>query len=133
MAFSSRHQQFPLDLPEHQIDFSSAARAFGPCSRQTESCAVPIPKSRAASRITANSLGSHACPFFAAGWPCFAEGEKAGRSRAFFIATHDSISYPAEDGNAMIIMGLDVPVFGCSEFTGHYKDQDVTFTIWVTS
>jgi hypothetical protein len=33
----------------------------------------------------------------------------------------------------MIVMGLDVPAFGCWEFTGHYKDQDVTFTIWVTS
>jgi hypothetical protein len=33
----------------------------------------------------------------------------------------------------MIVIGMDVPVFGCWEFTGHYKDQDVTFTLWVTS
>ena len=28
---------------------------------------------------------------------------------------------------------ISVPVFGCWQITGHYKDQDVTFTIWVTS
>jgi len=51
-----------------------------------------------------------------------------------FIATHKSTSYPGKDGYpAMIVMGMDVPIFGCWEFTGHYKDQDVTFTIWVTS
>jgi hypothetical protein len=31
------------------------------------------------------------------------------------------------------MIGVEIPVFGCWTFTGHYKDHDVTFTLWVTS
>jgi len=72
-------------------------------------------------------------PFGEQDGPVSLKGKRLDGPAPSFIATHDSISYPGKDGNAMIVMGMDVPVFGCWEFTGHYKDQDVTFTIWVTA
>jgi hypothetical protein len=32
-----------------------------------------------------------------------------------------------------IIGGISIPVFGCWEITGHYKDQELKFTVWVTA
>ena len=72
-------------------------------------------------------------PFLLQDGPVSLKGKRLDGPAPSFVATHDSISSPGEDGNAWIVMGLDVPVFGCWEFTGHYKDQDLTFTIWVTS
>jgi hypothetical protein len=72
-------------------------------------------------------------PFLEHDGPVSLKGRRLDGPAPSFIATHDGISNPGEDGNAMIVMGVSVPVFGCWEFTGHYKDQDVTFTIWVTS
>lgn len=75
---------------------------------------------------------SHA-PFLQRDGPISLRGKRLDGPASSFVATHQSISYPGENGIAMIVMGISVPVFGCWEFTGHYKDQDVTFTIWVTS
>lgn len=75
---------------------------------------------------------SHA-PFLEQDGPVSVKGKRLNGPAPSFIETYDSISYPGEDGNAMIVMGMSVPVFGCWEFTGHYNDQNVTFTIWVTS
>ena len=73
-------------------------------------------------------------PFLDQDGPVSLKGKKLDGPAPTFIETHESTSYPGKDGSpAMIVMGMDVPVFGCWEFTGHYKDQDVTFTIWVTS
>jgi hypothetical protein len=44
-------------------------------------------------------------------------------------------SFTASSGggiNAMIMSGIDIPTFGCWEITGHYKDQELSFTVWVT-
>ena len=27
--------------------------------------------------------------------------------------------------------GIDIPAFGCWEITGHYKDRELSFTVWV--
>jgi hypothetical protein len=34
---------------------------------------------------------------------------------------------------AMIIGGITIPVFGCWQITGHYKDQELKFTVWATA
>jgi len=31
-----------------------------------------------------------------------------------------------------IIGGISLPVLGCWEITGHYKDEELSFTVWVT-
>jgi len=51
--------------------------------------------------------------------PSFTETE--GR---FFANSQD-------DDAAMIVGGINIPVFGCWQIAGHYGDQDLTFTIWV--
>lgn len=72
-------------------------------------------------------------PFLEDG-PVSLKGKQLDGLAPSFIETHESTAYPGKDGSpAMIVMGMEVPVFGCWEFTGHYKDQDVTFTLWVTS
>ena len=71
-------------------------------------------------------------PFLEDG-PVSLKGKRLDGPAPSFIETHGSTAYPGKDGSpALIVMGMDVPVFGCWEFTGHYKDQDVTFTLWVT-
>jgi hypothetical protein len=32
----------------------------------------------------------------------------------------------------MIMGGIQIPVFGCWKITGHYKDQELSFVVWVT-
>jgi len=32
----------------------------------------------------------------------------------------------------MIMGGIEIPVFGCWEIRGHYKDQELSFIVWVT-
>jgi len=80
-------------------------------------------------------------PFLEQDGPVSLKGKRLDGPAPSFIETHYGggsepalkVSHPKEYGNAMIVMGLDVPVFGCWQFNGHYKDQDVTFTLWVTS
>ena len=49
-----------------------------------------------------------------------------------FTASFASNASRRDDVNAMIMSGVNVPTFGCWEITGHYKDQELTFTVWVT-
>jgi len=72
-------------------------------------------------------------PFLEQDGPVSLKGKRLDGPAPSFIETYPGTAHPGEDGNAMIVMGMDIPIFGCWEFTGHYKDQDVTFTIWVTS
>ena len=46
-----------------------------------------------------------------------------------FTEIYESSAFP--DG-AMIMGGVSIPMFGCWEITGHYKDQKLSFTVWVT-
>jgi len=41
-------------------------------------------------------------------------------------------AFPDDDDNAMIMGGIAIPVFGCWEIKGHYKDQELSFIVWVT-
>jgi hypothetical protein len=65
--------------------------------------------------------------------PLTVRGKRIDGPGPSFIETFDSIAFPGEDGNAMVVSGISIPVFGCWEITGHYKDQELTFTVWVTS
>lgn len=60
--------------------------------------------------------------------PLAVRGKRLDGPALSFIETFDGIGFPG-----MIVGGISIPVFGCWEITGHYKDQDLTFTIWVTS
>ncbi len=40
--------------------------------------------------------------------------------------------FPDDDENAMIMGGIEIPVFGCWEIKGHYRDQELSFIVWVT-
>jgi hypothetical protein len=66
--------------------------------------------------------------------PLTVRGKRLDGPAPSFIETYyDAVALPGKDGNAMVMGGISIPVFGCWEVTGHYKDQELTFTIWVTS
>ncbi len=50
-----------------------------------------------------------------------------------FIETFDAYSFAPKNGYAMVMTMISIPAFGCWHITGHHKDQDVTFTVWVTT
>ena len=64
--------------------------------------------------------------------PLTATGKRLDGPGPSFVETYYGRALNAQDGNAMVVGGISIPVFGCWEVSGHYKDQDVTFTIWVT-
>jgi len=37
-----------------------------------------------------------------------------------------------DDARMMWVGGISIPVFGCWQVTGQYKDQQLSFTVWVT-
>jgi hypothetical protein len=41
--------------------------------------------------------------------------------------------YREEDWKSFMVVGIDIPTPGCWEITGHYKGQDLSFVVWVTS
>jgi hypothetical protein len=65
--------------------------------------------------------------------PLTISGKRLDGSAPSFIETFDAYSFPPKHGYAMTMATISIPAFGCWHITGHYKDQDVTFTIWVTS
>ena len=65
--------------------------------------------------------------------PLTVRGKRIDGPGPTFIETFDAIAFPGEDGNAMVVGSISIPVFGCWEITGHYNDQELTFTVWVTS
>jgi len=48
-----------------------------------------------------------------------------------FIETFVVGGLPLDDDNAMIMGGIQIPVFGCWTIAGHYKDQELSFIVWV--
>jgi len=64
--------------------------------------------------------------------PLTVRGKRLDGPAPSFIETYDSIASPGENGPAMYVGGISIPVFGCWEITGRYKDQELTFTVWVT-
>lgn len=49
-----------------------------------------------------------------------------------FTETLENNGMARDEDRAMIMGGIDIPVFGCWEITGHYKDQELGFIVWVT-
>lgn len=64
--------------------------------------------------------------------PLTVSGKRLDGPGPSFMETFEGYSSLGEDGNAMMMGGISIPVFGCWEITGQYKDQELTFTVWVT-
>jgi hypothetical protein len=65
--------------------------------------------------------------------PLTISGKRLDGPAPSFIETFDAYSFPPKHGYAMTMAMISIPAFGCWHITGHYKGQDVTFAIWVTS
>jgi hypothetical protein len=48
-----------------------------------------------------------------------------------FVADHATNGYHPEVGS-FILTGVEIPSLGCWELTGHYRDAELTFVVWVT-
>lgn len=46
------------------------------------------------------------------------------------VASHATNAFADDIGSAMLV-GVDFPTFGCWKITGHYKDAELSFVIWV--
>lgn len=64
--------------------------------------------------------------------PLTVSGKRLDGPAPSFIETFDAYSFPPKHGYAMLMTIIGIPVFGCWQITGHYRNQDVTFTVWVT-
>lgn len=62
-------------------------------------------------------------------------GKRIDGSAPSFLETFDvdAYSFPPKNGYTMVMTMISIPAFGCWQITGHHKNQDVTFTVWVTS
>lgn len=65
--------------------------------------------------------------------PLTVTGKRLDGPGPSFIETFESIAFHGHDGIAMIMGGISIPVFGCWEIIGHYRDEELAFTVWVTS
>jgi hypothetical protein len=65
--------------------------------------------------------------------PLTITGKRLDGPAPSFIETYQGGSgLPHDDDNAMIMGGIEIPMFGCWKITGHYKDQELSFIVWVT-
>jgi hypothetical protein len=65
--------------------------------------------------------------------PLTITGERLDGPAPYFTETYEGGSgLLRDDDNAMIMGGIEIPVFGCWKITGHYKDQELSFIVWVT-
>ncbi len=65
--------------------------------------------------------------------PLTISGKRLDGPAPSFIETFDAYSFAPKNGYAMVMTMISIPAFGCWHITGHHKDQDVTFTVWVTT
>lgn len=63
------------------------------------------------------------------GGPLTIKGKRMDGPAPSFMETNEYFEY----NPGGIIGGISIPAYGCWEIKGHYSDQEVTFTIWVTS
>ena len=63
------------------------------------------------------------------GGPLTIRGRRLDGPAPSFIETNEYLEY----NHPGIVGGISVPAYGCWEITGRYHDQEVTFTVWVTS
>jgi hypothetical protein len=62
------------------------------------------------------------------GVPLIVRGRRLDGPAPSFIETNEYFDY----NPGGIVGGISIPAYGCWEITGHYDDQEVTFTVWVT-
>ena len=48
-----------------------------------------------------------------------------------FTETEESSGFGHDYSSTGIMGGIEIPEFGCWQITGHYKNDDLTFTVWV--
>jgi hypothetical protein len=63
------------------------------------------------------------------GGPLTVKGRRLDGPAPSFIQTNEYFQY----NPGGIVDGISIPAYGCWEINGHYVDQEVTFTVWVTS
>ena len=64
--------------------------------------------------------------------PLTVTGKRLDGPAPAFVNTEEIGGFPDGDEHAAIMGGIDIPLFGCWQITGHYTDQELTFTVWVT-
>ncbi len=67
-------------------------------------------------------------PFSKKDGPLTVTGKRLDGPAPVFIETDESYGF---SGSTMAIGGIEIPLFGCWQIIGRYKDQDLTFTVWV--
>jgi hypothetical protein len=63
------------------------------------------------------------------GVPLTIKGKRLDGPAPSFIETNEPFDY----NPGGIVGGISIPAYGCWQITGHYDDQEVRFTVWVTS
>ena len=63
------------------------------------------------------------------GVPLTIKGKRLDGPAPSFIETNEPFDY----NPGGIVGGISIPAYGCWEIIGHYDDQEVRFTVWVTS
>jgi hypothetical protein len=64
--------------------------------------------------------------------PLTVTGKRLDGPAPRFVSTFASNGMREDKDRAMLMGGIDIPVYGCWEINGHYKDADLSFTVWVT-
>ena len=63
--------------------------------------------------------------------PLTVTGKRLDGLAPVFTETFESSGFGPDYSGEGIMGGIEIPVFGCWQITGRYKDADVTFTVWV--
>jgi Gram-negative bacterial TonB protein C-terminal len=63
--------------------------------------------------------------------PLTITGKRLDGPAPTFIETYQGGGLPRDDDNAMIMGGIQIPVFGCWRITGRYSEQELSFIVWV--
>jgi hypothetical protein len=63
--------------------------------------------------------------------PLTVTGKRLDGPAPVFTETFESSGFGPDYSGEGIMGGIEIPVFGCWQITGRYKDADVTFTVWV--
>lgn len=64
--------------------------------------------------------------------PLTITGKRLDGPAPAFTEIQEISGFPNGDEHAGIMGGIDIPVFGCWEITGRYKDQELRFIVWLT-
>jgi hypothetical protein len=70
-------------------------------------------------------------PFSRKDGPLTITGKRLDGRAPRFTETEESSGFGHDYASKGIMGGINIPVSGCWQVTGHYKDQDLSFTVWV--